>query len=141
MLIDMIINQKSQKRPESLYVVTHRGVVINFNRSRVFLFGENDMSNFRRKCECNCSGYAKTGKRFIQGHNGRKRSPETIEKQERTRKKNNKPVSKETRKKISKITKQQWQDPEGRKRKMEGIKRANLTEETLKRKSKEQKNK
>jgi hypothetical protein len=83
----------------------------------------------RRRCACGCGEMAPPNKKYIHGHNARVRSAETIEKQKATRKKNNKQMSIETRKKISQTVKQQWKDPSARRKKIKGILSANATEE------------
>lgn len=82
MLVDMIILQNNLK-PESLHAVTHEGVIIDFNHSQAFLFGESNMSKrFIRQdkaplCACGCGERTKWGNtrkqwnKFIHGHHVR----------------------------------------------------------------------
>ena len=66
-------------RPENLHVVRHEGVIVNAIRSRAFLFGDTDMSRFKRStpslCACGCGEEVKKSgtswNRFIKGHNSR----------------------------------------------------------------------
>lgn len=82
MLIETTANSLLNNKPESLYVATHRGVVVDFNHSQVFLFGEVNMKKCKRRrkdaaplCACGCGERVKWNKRkkkwnkFIHRHN------------------------------------------------------------------------
>lgn len=68
MLIETITNNSNNLKPESPHVAKHEGVVIDFNCSQAFLFGENNMSKrFIRKdqpplCACGCGERVKWNK-------------------------------------------------------------------------------
>jgi len=92
MLIRMV-NTQNNFKPESLCMVTYKGVLTDFNRSRAFLFGGNDMSKFIRRdkaplCACGCRERVKKSQdykgwnKFILGHSrrGKKHSEEAKKK-------------------------------------------------------------
>ncbi len=75
MLVDAIT--KLNFKPESLHMVTYEGVVIDFNYSQAFLFGDG-MSRFKRRsrlCECGCEEYTRSGNKYIFGHQRRGKIP------------------------------------------------------------------
>ncbi len=75
MLNNMMTNNLNNK-PENPFVVRQEGIVINAIHSQAFLFGEFNMSMFRRKderilCECGCNKLAKPNNKYIHGHQNR----------------------------------------------------------------------
>ncbi len=69
-----MINNNLNSKPESLYAVMHEGVIINTVHSQAFLFGEFNMSKFRRKCCCGCGELAKAGNKYIFNHHKKKKN-------------------------------------------------------------------
>ena len=86
MLIETIMNNSNNLKPESPHVAKHEGVVIDFNCSQAFLFGEDNMSKrFVRKgtplCACRCGEkvvksqlYPYNWNKFINGHGNRNKN-------------------------------------------------------------------
>jgi len=81
-MLNSIANNQNLLKPESLYAVTHRGVVANTIHSQVFSFGGLDISRFKRTipplCACGCGEKVTRSKlspyiwnKFITGHNNK----------------------------------------------------------------------
>jgi hypothetical protein len=122
--------------PENLYAATHRGVIANAIRSQALLFGEFNMSKFKRKiniplCACGCGERVKRSKskpynwnKFITGHNAKTEQFRLMFKSKLFQ-------SQEQKEKRSKIQKEIQNKPEVNKKRSESLKKAFKNPETI----------